>query len=82
MSDDQARDVPVPGRRGAPETTSDPDADVDLNEQDDTVTRDEESGVGPGAGAAPIVCVTAPVQHEDDERTAHPTLRDQDRSEP
>lgn len=73
----------------APERPADaghPDADPDSSsegidpavapdEDTDTVTTREESRVGPGAGDNPVVKVTAPVQHEDDAVTKHPTLR-------
>jgi hypothetical protein len=70
-------DVPIPGREGAPDAPSEPDDEVLVDEEHDTITRNEESGVGPGAGESPIVRVTTPVQHEKaDETTQHPTLRD------
>lgn len=69
--------VPTPGREAAPEAPSEPADDVVIDEDHDTITRNEESGVGPGAGESPIVRVTTPVQHEkEDDTTRHPSLRD------
>ena len=75
---DEANRTPIPGADGAPDSTSDPNGgEVEVDEHAHTVTRKEESGVGPGAGAGPIVKVTAPVQREDETPTKHPTLRDE-----
>ncbi|MBV9101223.1 MAG: hypothetical protein JOZ46_03805 [Candidatus Dormibacteraeota bacterium] len=69
-------------RDAAPDSTREGiDEQVQADEAGDTVTRREESGVGPGAGNAPVVKVTAPVQREDDDVTKHPTLRDDDERE-
>lgn len=60
----------------APDSTGEAiDEHVHTDEESGTVTRREESGVGPGAGNAPVVRVTAPVQREGDEVTKHPSLR-------
>jgi hypothetical protein len=77
MSDEEGA-VPTPGRDAAPDEPSDPQANVTVDEESGTVTRAEESGVGPGAGASPIVRVTTPAQHQKEDATRHPTLRDDD----
>ena len=77
MSIDRA---PEPGRDAAPDSPSDPDSGARVND-DGTITRVEESGVGPGAGESPMVRVTAPVQKEREDATEHPTLRDDDQAE-
>ena len=75
---DESNAVPTPGREAAPESPSEPEDDVSVDEGSDTVTRNEESGVGPGAGSSPIVRVTAPVQRAEGDVTRHPTMRDDD----
>ena len=74
--------VPTPGRDAAPDAPSDPESGVTVDEESGTVTRLEESGVGPGAGESAVVRVTAPVQREQDEATRHPTLRDDAAGDP
>ena len=68
--------VPEPGTQAAPDSPSEPQDDVELDDETDSVTRSEESGVGPGAGESAIVRVTTPVEHEGDPATKHPSLRD------
>lgn len=70
--------VPDPGAEAAPDSPSEPQDDVEVDEDQGVVTRREESSVGPGAGESAVVRVTTPIQREDDEptRTRHPTLRD------
>ena len=69
-------------RQAAPDSSSQGvDADVEVDEEAGTVTRLEESGVSPGAGEAEVVKVTAPVQREGDQVTAHPTLRDGEKAD-
>lgn len=69
--------IPEPGSAAAPDSPSDPQDDVKVDEERDVVTRHEESSVGPGAGESAVVRVTAPVEHEgEDEATRHPTLRE------
>jgi hypothetical protein len=75
MSDDATK-TPTPGTEAAPDDASEPADGVTVNE-DGTITKREESGVGPGAGESPVVRVTVPVQHEEDEVTQHPTLGEQ-----
>jgi hypothetical protein len=67
-------------RQAAPDASSQGvDEQVQPDETDDTVTLRQESSVGPGAGNAPVVKVTAPVQHEEgNDVTKHPTLRQKD----
>lgn len=81
---DETGGVPIPGREAAPDSPSDPPAEgadgVTVDEQDGTVSRREESGVGPGAGESPIVRVTAPVQRAKGDVTRHPRLREDRRS--
>ncbi|MFN2582988.1 MAG: hypothetical protein ABR498_09645, partial [Candidatus Dormibacteria bacterium] len=72
MADDD-RNVPLPGRDPAPDDIADPNAGVSVDEDSDTVTKSDESGVGSGAGEKPIVKVTAPVEHEGDDPTHYPT---------
>lgn len=79
MSDQGA--VPTSGREAAPDAPSEPEDEVNVDEESGTVTRLEESGVGPGAGESSVVRVTAPVERQDDDPTHHPTLRDDELSE-
>lgn len=75
---DETRGVPTPGRDAAPDVPSDPESEVTVDEETDTVTRAAESSVGTGAGHNPVVRVTAPVERQHDEPTRHPTLREGD----
>lgn len=70
--------VPTPGHDAAPDAPSDPESDVTVDGDSGTLTRSEESGVGPGAGESPVVRVSVPLQREKGETTRHPTLRDDD----
>ncbi|MBV8526977.1 MAG: hypothetical protein JOZ75_01540 [Candidatus Dormibacteraeota bacterium] len=67
--------VPEPGQ-AAPDSPSEPQDDVELDDERGTVTRREESGVGPGAGESAVVRVTTPVEREGDTPTKHPSLRE------
>ena len=70
------RNVPEPGRDAAPESPSEPADDVQVDEEEGTVTRREESGVGPGAGESAVVRVTTPVQRQKGRTARHSTLRE------
>jgi hypothetical protein len=61
MPEKQPDTVPTPGREAAPESPSDPEDGIQIDEDHGTITRREESGVGPGAGESAIVRVTTPV---------------------
>jgi len=68
--------VPEPGKQAAPDSTSEPQDDVELDSEHGAVTRRQESSVGPGAGESAVVRVTTPVEREGDTPTKHPSLRD------
>lgn len=70
--------VPRPGRHGGGDATSQGVDAAEVDEQSATVTRLEESVVGPGAGEGEVVKVTAPIQRQGEPVTQHPTLRDSD----
>jgi hypothetical protein len=80
-SDEPGRDVPEPGHAAAPDGTSQGMEPAVASDSGETVTHLEQSSVGPGAGESEVVKVTSPVQHEDDEVTSHPTLRDDRKAE-
>lgn len=68
--------VPEAGRQAAPDSTSEPQDDAELDIEHGAVTRRQESSVGPGAGESAVVRVTTPVEREGDTPTKHPSLRD------
>ena len=79
MSEDRG-DLPQPGEEAAPDSSSQ-GMDPRVRSDGEALEHHEQSSLGPGAGANEVVKVTTPVQHEDDEVTSHPTLREDERSD-
>ena len=76
---ERAEPVPRPGTEAAPESPSEPQDDVQVDEDRGVVTRREESSIGPGAGESAVVEVTTPLEQAGEEPARHPTLRDTSR---
>jgi len=71
--------APKPGRDADPDSTTE-GVDPAVETHGERVIKREQSSLGPGTGENDVVKVTSPVQHEDDEVTSHPSLRDDERS--